>query len=454
MQRKKIAIIGAGISGLSASWYLRRTGLPLDIHLFEKSMRVGGWIHTDYTTGFLFEKGPRTFKVDKSPAMMKLVAELGLEGELIWSEMKPHHRYLWHDGELCRFPTNLLSFLVSPLTRGFIRALFTEWKQPVKPTDETVWEFVLRRFNYDVARLFFDPLVVGIFGGDIRKISVRACFPLLKQWEEESGSVTRGFLRYMIQKRRHAKYSQDVKGVPLSAIFSFKRGMEQFSQELLSRAAVEPHLGHTVQHFEHKGGQAVIHTDQGIFHADAVFCALPVRETGQLLQPHNPKIAAELLRVPSQGLTVVSVGYEDRVLPLEGFGYLTSTYANEDILGVVFDSSIFIEHNRTQKETRLTIKIEDRGQSEEDAISVALKGIRRHLGISRTPSAISFKRALAAIPQYGVGMLEKMGDLTCQLRREMPWLHLVGNYIEGVSVDHCIARSKKAVAEFQALRGR
>lgn len=450
MRRKKIAIIGAGISGLSTAWYLRSTGLPLDVHLFEKTTRVGGLIQTDYTKGFLFEKGPRTLKVDKSPAVMKLVADLGLEEELIWSEMRPHHRYLWHDGELCRFPTNLLSFLVSPLTRGFVRALFTEWRQPVKPADETVWEFVLRRFNYDVARLFFDPLVVGIFGGDIRKISVRACFPLLKQWEETFGSVTKGFLKHMIQKRQGSKFSQDVENIPLSAIFSFKHGLDQLSQELLSQSDVQAHLGHIVQNIEFQDGQVSIQTDQGAFHADTVFCALPVKETGHLLQSHSPRVAAEFLRVPSQGMSVVNVGYEDSVLPLEGFGYLTSTYANEDILGVVFDSSIFKEHNRTTKETRLTIKIEDRGQSEEEAIGVALKGIRRHLGISRTPSAVNFKRAIAAIPQYGVGMLEKMEDLTQQLRREMPWLYLVGNYIEGVSVNYCVGRAGKAVAEFQS----
>ena len=235
MQKKRVIILGAGISGLSTAWYLSRTGLPLEITILEKSSRAGGWMHTDHTTGFHFEKGPRTFKVDKSPSTMRLVAELGLQKELIWSEAKPHHRYLWHEGELHRFPTNPISFLFSPITKGLVRALLTEWKKPTKLGDETVWEFVLRRFNYDVARLFFDPLVVGIFGGDVRKISVRACFPKLKSWEEKYGSVTKGFFAQRKEKTGKSPFSKDVEGVPLSAIFSFRLGVEQLPQTIVNQ---------------------------------------------------------------------------------------------------------------------------------------------------------------------------------------------------------------------------
>jgi oxygen-dependent protoporphyrinogen oxidase len=448
MQRKRIAILGAGISGLATAWYLRQSHLPLDIILLEKSSRCGGWLHTDYTTGFHFEKGPRTFKVDKCPSTMRLIAELGLQQEVIWSEARPHHRYLWHNEELRCFPTNPLSFLLSPLTKGFIRALLTEWKQPVKKMDETVWEFVLRRFNYDVARLFFDPMVVGIFGGDIRKISVRACFPLLKRWEEEYGSVTKGFFAHQRQKRKGPKTSSDIPGMPLSAMFSFKGGMEQLSQTLLNRVDVQLHCQQDVKSLTMEASGVVIHTAKEDLSVDAVFCALPVKETGFLLQPHFPDFAKELLKVPSQSLAIVNLGYDERVLPFEGFGYLTSTYSNEDILGVVFDSSVFPEHNRTAQETRLTIKIEDLGQDEDRCVDAALKGIRRHLGISRTPSAVNFKRASLAIPQYGVGHLDKMSEFSSQMEQKFPQCRLVGNYLQGVSVDSCIARAKETVERF------
>lgn len=450
MQKKRVIILGAGISGLATAWYLHKTGLPLEIVILEKSGRVGGWLHTDHTTGFHFEKGPRTFKVDKCPSTLRLIAELGMQKEVIWSEARPHHRYLWHEGELQRFPTNPISFLFSPLTKGFIRALLTEWRRPVRIGDETVWEFVVRRFNYDVARLFFDPLVVGIFGGDIRKISVRACFPKLKAWEETYGSVTKGFYRRMKEKRGESKFSKDIEGVPMSAIFSFRGGMEQLPQALVNQIPASLYLNQAVDDVSFSEGKAIVHAGKETFTADAVFCSLPVRETAQLFEKHVPEISKEFMKIHSEGIAVINFGYDANVLPVQGFGYLTPTYAHEDILGVVFDSSVFTEHNRSDQETRLTIKLEDTGRSEEKCVDAALRGIRRHLGISRVPKAISFKRAFRAIPQYGVGHLEMMAELKERFNKRLPQCHLVGNYLQGVSVDVCIDRAKQAVEEWQS----
>lgn len=446
--KKRVIILGAGISGLSAAWYLSRTQNPPDIVILEKSARVGGWMHTDHTTGFHFEKGPRTFKVDRCPSTMRLVSELGLSGEIVWSEARPHHRYLWLDDELHRFPTNPVSFLFSPLTKGFIAALLTEWRRPVRCGDETVWEFVLRRFNYDMARLFFDPMVVGIFGGDIRKISVRASFPKLKAWEEEFGSVTKGFYHQMWEKRKKPKFSGDVKGIPLSAIFSFHRGIEQFPQSIVRQIPASLHFNQEVKGFQMHQGRVIVTTENQSYVGDALFCALPLKETGHLLEPHVPEVSKEFLKIHSEGIVVINLGYDANVLPVQGFGYLTPTYSGEDILGCVFDSSIFPEHNRKIQETRLTIKMEDNGRTEDKYVEAAMKGIRRHLGISSVPKAVHFKCAQRAIPQYGVGHLEKMAGIKKQLQGTLPECHFLGNYLQGVSVDACIARAREAVGEW------
>lgn len=450
MQTKRIIILGAGISGLSAAWYLSRSGQPLEITILEKNSRAGGWLHTDHTTGFHFEKGPRTFKADKCPATLRLISELGLENEVIWSEARPHHRYLWHSNELHKFPTNPISFLLSPITKGFVRALLTEWKRPTKIGDETVWEFVVRRFNYDVARLFFDPMVVGIFGGDIRKISVKACFPMLKSWEENYGSVTKGFFAHRKEMKGISKYSQDVKSVPLSAIFSFRCGIEQLPQSIVNQIPAKLHYNTEVKEIQIDDGEVRVKTEKEQFIADYLFCALPLKETGQLLEKCAPGVSKEFLKIPSEGVAVVNFGYDTNVLPVQGFGYLIPTSAQEDILGVVFDSSVFTEHNRKPQETRLTIKLEDTGRSEDVYIDTALRGIRRHLGISCMPKAISFKRTLRAMPQYGVGHLEKMNEVKKMFREKLPRCHLVGNYLNGVSVNYCIARAKEAVDAWQA----
>lgn len=316
--------------------------------------------------------------------------------------------------------------------------------------DETVWEFVVRRFNYDVARLFFDPLVVGIFGGDIRKISVKSCFPMMKSWEEKYGSVTKGFFAHKKEMKGKSKYSEDVKDVPLSAIFSFRNGIEQLPQAIVDQTPANIHYNTEAVGIEADEDRVIVKTEKEQLTADYLFCALPVKETGQLFEKLVPEISKEFLKIHSEGVAVVNFGYDGNVLPVQGFGYLTPTYAHEDILGVVFDSSVFPEHNRKAQETRLTIKLEDTGRNEEFYIDAALRGIRRHLGISRMPKAISFKRTVRAMPQYGVGHLEKMAEMKCAFRKILPCCQLVGNYLCGVSVNSCITTAREAVEEWQA----
>ncbi|MEN9344299.1 MAG: putative protoporphyrinogen oxidase [Chlamydiota bacterium] len=452
MHRKRVIIIGAGISGLAAGWYLKKTHQPLDITYLEKTSRVGGWLQTNHTTGFHFEQGPRAFKVSRSLATIRLLAELELHSEVLSSNAKPHHRYLWHEEELHRFPTHPLAFLFSSLTKGFVKALLSEWRQPCKIGDETVWEFTLRRFNYDVARKLFDPLVVGIFGGDIRRISVKAAFPILKEWEERFGSVTKGFLCTRKERRMCPSYALDMPHLSLDALFSFKAGIEALPQALLTQMQPTIHYDTFAKKLEFSpDGTVRIHTNKQLFEAEAVILACPVKSAGELLEQHFPEMGKELLSVHSQGIAVVNAGYDTRVLPVEGFGYLTATHAHEDVLGVVFDSSVFPEHNRQIEQTRLTIKLDENGRQEDEYIRSALSGIRRHLNISRTPDAICCKKATAAIPQYCTFHLEKMEQFDKQLRLKLPQCYLVGNYISGVSVNDCIARAQHVIATQWAL---
>ncbi len=448
MNKQRVLILGAGISGLSLAWYLSRSSVPLDITILEKSERAGGWLHTDHSTGFLFEKGPRTFKVDKSLSTVKLLHELNLDQEIVWSEEKPHHRYLWLKDQLHRFPRNPLSFLLSPLTKGFFTALLTEWGKEPHFGDETVWDFVVRRFNEDMARLFFDPMVIGIFGGDSRYISVKSCFPTLKRWEEEYGSVTKGFLKTRKEKRNQPQYGSAIPDLPMTAMYSLNKGMEQIVQTLIHKIPAQIHYNTEVSAIKTNGEEIEVTANDQIYKADALFCALPVAQTGFLLKPLVPDIAEQFADVKSCSVTVVNVGYTTPVLPVEGFGYLTSTHAKEDILGVVFDSSVFPQHNERPQETRLTIKLEDRGLSRESMIESALQGIRKHLGITRHPDAISYKLAVNAIPQYGVGHLERMANLEKALLGKLPNFRFAGNYLSGVSVDQCIARSKQIAEEW------
>lgn len=450
MERKKAIILGAGISGLSLAWYLQQSNAPIDLVILEKSERAGGWLRTDHSTGFVFEKGPRAFKVSKSATTLKLVQELGMSQEIISSCARA--RYLWVNQRLQRLPDHLLSWMISPLTRGIIPTLLTEWKKNPRTGDETVWEFVSRRLSPEVARLFFDPLVVGVFGGDSREISVQACFPTLKRWEEEWGSMTRGLWMDLRRKKQRAKFCEAVPELPLSAMYSFSSGMEQLVQNLVKNLDANIQYDAEATSICLQGQQVCVQTNGQEWIADALFCALPIAQAGFLLRSLAPDIAAKWAEIKSRSIATVSAGYTEPVLPCKGFGYLTALQDQEDLLGVVFDSSVFPQHNGHPKETRLTVKLADRGLSREGVIETALQGIKRHLKIEKKPDAISYQLAVNAIPQYGVDHLTRMEQFDARLRAQMPQLYFVGNYWSGVSVDHCIARSKQVAERFCQAR--
>lgn len=191
-KKTRVIVLGGGISGLTLAWYLSKLK-TCEVLLLERETRVGGFLQTISADSFLFEKGPKIFKASRSEALLELIDDLGLSTQRLISNPNMKQRYVWRNGKLNLLPTNPISFLTSPLTRPLLGALFTEWQRPANTEDESIWDFVVRRFNQKTAERLFDPLIVGIYAGDMKKLSIKSCFPELKRYEEQYGSLTRGF---------------------------------------------------------------------------------------------------------------------------------------------------------------------------------------------------------------------------------------------------------------------
>jgi oxygen-dependent protoporphyrinogen oxidase len=419
MSKKKIVVLGGGISGLVLAHDLSKRLGEFQIQLIEKSDRLGGWVDTDTSTGFFFERGPRVFRGSRSADLLRLTEEIELHSEMIESKKRGQSRYLWIDGKLRRAP--LLSW-------GLLNGVLKEWRvPPLENKDESVWDFACRRFNRVVAEQVFDPLVVGIYGGDAREVSMRSCFPLYKQMEEEYGSVLKGLL-----KRERWKGP---------VMFGFQRGMRSVIQRLQERTPITFQLGEEVQAVIQKGEKFEVKTSKDVYEADYLFSALPAPVIGRLLVP-------ELSHLPMEGTTMVNLGYPKNVLRRKGFGYLVSSKEKEDILGVVFDSNVFPQYNRLPEETRLTVKLRKGVLSDSEARAFALKGVAKHLGITTPPAVSMVIRAPQVFPQFLVGHQGRMQALEEELARRYPRLKLVGNYLYGVSVSDCVARARSVAASF------
>ncbi|MBX7066237.1 MAG: protoporphyrinogen oxidase [Parachlamydiales bacterium] len=367
----RFIVLGGGITGLSAAWFLKKKNPGAKITLLEKESRLGGWIRSSHDGGFFFEKGPRTFQAGRSPHLISLIQELELE--LIRSNPASAKRFILYKGKL-RTPASFLPMLI-PYA---IRELFIPKGQK---EDESIYDFASRRFSPKIADLFFDPLTLGIYAGDIHKLSIRSCFPALYNWEKDKGSVMKG----LFSSPKKAK-----------GLFTLKGGMETLIQALEKRLDIDIVLNCAVEKFDdHEviaGGKT--------WAADHVISALP------------PKL-------PTKSIWVVNLAFEGDVLKKKGFGYLIPTQEKESVLGAVFDSAIFPEQNQ-RGESRLTFMVRE---EETHPLEAALSALDRHLQIGAKPIYSSLFLAKNAIPQMEVGC----------------------GYTEGLSVDGCILRGKRLV---------
>lgn len=194
---RQVIILGAGVSGLSCAWSLKKKyGSSIQITILEKSSRVGGWIQTIRSNGFLFEQGPHSYRSKGTGYhTLQLIEELGLQDKVIEADSSARFRYLYLNQKLEKLPHNLMSFLTSPLTKGVIPALLSDFLRPKRAhSDESIYDYFARHLTPSLAETFVDPMISGIYAGDMRKLSLQACFPKLHNKEQEYGSLLRGLL--------------------------------------------------------------------------------------------------------------------------------------------------------------------------------------------------------------------------------------------------------------------
>lgn len=395
----RIAILGGGISGLSAAWFLRKKYERAQITLIEKENSLGGWMQTSHEGGFLFEKGPRTFQSSRCKHLLALIHELGLENEVIFSDPCAKRRYLWVGGRL----RSLASFLPQLLP-----ALICEpFRAKAIADDESIYDFAARKLGPKTANTLFDALALGIYAGDIHKLSIRSCFPSFFQMEREKGSLVLGML--------FSKMKRGPKG-----LFTLRDGMGRLIERLVEKSQIDTSLNTAVEAIQSGGVVA-----NGAFYpADLIISALSGSAIGRLTGLWND--------FQERDLWVVHLAYARAVLPQQGFGYLVPTQEGENLIGMVFDSAIFPQQN-AQGETRITAMMR------EGSIEAAQEVMKRHLGVSKPPLFAAAYLAKKAIPQFHVGYWQRLARFEKEAKSQFPSLVLLGNYIKGASVEACVS---------------
>lgn len=398
----KILILGGGISGLSAAWYLRKKYRHAKITLLEKEERLGGVVQTMEKDGSFFEMGPRTFVVSRSSSLLQLIEEVGLKDEILFSSKEASQRFLWHRGSL----KSQRSFL-GMAACGLFREMFVPKKSY---EDESIYDYATRRLNSKIAETLFDPMVLGVYSGDMRKLSLRSCFPFLYDWEQKGLSILRG----MMQGKKDGR------------LFTLKTGMGSLIEAMQKQVDAEIIFRCPVQEIAQDGVVA----GGAFWGADKIVSALPGPTLGRLTK--------SWIDFPSRSIWVVNLGFKADVLSCKGFGYLIPTQEKESVLGMVWDSSVF-QRKQGIYQTILTAMVRDSEEKIEESVRGALQ---RHLGCMVSPDFMEMRRVEEAIPQFEVGYAKRLAKMQSVLQERFPSLILTGNYLEGASVDACIRHAK------------
>ncbi|XP_070622596.1 protoporphyrinogen oxidase [Erythrolamprus reginae] len=465
----RVAVLGGGVTGLAACYYLARSSLASKVILLEGSHRLGGWIHSTKTEdGAVFEHGPRGIRpaglVGKNTLLM--ISELGLEADVLpvpGDHPASKNRYLYVGGSLHKLPSGIKGIFrtVPPFSKSFARSGLKELLAPRgKEPDETIHAFVARRFGQEMADITIDSLCRGVFAGDSQALSIRSCFPMLFQAERKHGSVMLGTLLakretfpadcQLICQAHEGRWSQ----------WSLRDGLETLPQSLASfsrERGVEIHCDAPVKRLERTtSGSWKIVLPDGTVEADHVISALPARVLANLLPAGFEPLTQDLLAIQAVSVAVVNLQYENVQLPVMGFGHLVPSFEDHPLLGIVYDSVAFPEQNgRKDSATRLTVMLggawftSHLGDPDtiphSDLLSRAQEAVKKHLGISAEPVRSIVKVHKSCIPQYTLGHWKHMESANSQLKQHNLPLSLVGASYAGVSVNDCIFSAQTAV---------
>ena len=459
---QKVVIIGAGISGLACAYRLRQLGISCLV--LEAKDRAGGLIATVRRNGFLFEAGPQCPRFP--PSVWRLVRELNLEAEFVAGDAGAK-RYILRDGRLHPAPFSPAGLIGTRLVRlGSKLRILTEVfgsSQP-PPREESLADFVQRKFGAEVLDYLVDPLVSTIFFGDAHKMGMESAFPALVEWERNQGSLVRGAVRARKTKgpvpkgdsspqKADTNPKRDTLRVTdaLPSLGSFRSGMAALPERLAADLHEEVCYSVAIRCVEQIGNgstakaawQIGLSSGEKIV-ADHLILAVPAYVAAQFLVHTAPKLASQLKAIEYAPVCAVGSVYDRSQVAntLDGFGYMVPRREGLETICTFWNSSLF--PGRAPEGKVLMTTFAGRGTSnngaaigEEEYAQIVEVENARTLGIKGPSLDRMVWKDPRALPQYNVGHAQLVAQLQ-NILQTMPNLRIVGNFLKGRSIGDCV----------------
>lgn len=460
---KRVAIIGAGISGLAAAVAIQRAkeaGAEVEFTLFERSQRLGGVMVTEYIDDCLIEAGPDSFLSEKTYGA-DFCKTFGLGDQIIGSNDNERKTYIvvnnrliaMPDGLMFMVPTKILPTITTPLfTWGTKLKMGLEFfaKPPQTNGDETVGDMVRRHYGQEVVERLADPLLSGVYGGDADSLSVQAVLPRFAEMERKYGSLSRGMLaarKKMAEMTR--KMGPNYKPRPLFS--SLKNGMQQLVDAVatyLPKERIE--VGVEVESVTRAGSSWKLTVNGSPQMFDALIIATPAHVAGRLLSAVDTPLAADLSGVSYSSSVTVAATYKrsDLANMPPGFGFLVPKSGKRRMRALTFVHNKF-PHRAPEDKGILRVflgGLSDEGVlalSDEEILSTVHRELREILKLEAAPRTERVYRWNKAMAQYGPGHLDRVKRIQKSVA-DAPGLALAGNAFQGIGVPDCIASGLNA----------
>jgi len=464
-----VAIVGGGISGLAAAFYLNRlaastatgTSRPLHIDLFEAEIYWGGKIRTSHRDGLTLELGAESFLSRKTPAI-ELCQQLGLASRLRGTNPANRKTLVWHRGKLKRLPAGLTGFVPGNMRSLFLNTLLSpvgklrvaaDFLLPAKRTggDESLADFMTRRLGKQAYRRLVQPLLCGIYAGQGDQLSLAATYPELRSLEQQYGSLIRG-----LKHRQHSGRTSRPPAFP--PFVTLPGGMAELV-ETLKRQLKNTQLRQNCRIEDCRivdGRWSIRSSDRdGNLEArqfDALLITTPAFAAATMIQGQAPQLAAQLREIPHVSTATVNLWYDAAHFthPLDGYGFVIPEEQQRGLTAVTWTSSKHFD--RASAHLRLLRAYLGRAGAELDPdssdaaiLSIVQRELKRTMGIDGTPAGYEIRRWPLGSPQYNLGHLERLQNIERGLQR-CPGLFLSGASYRGVGIPDCI-RTARSTSE-------
>ncbi|HEU0124565.1 MAG TPA: protoporphyrinogen oxidase [Bryobacteraceae bacterium] len=441
-------VIGGGITGLAACWYLAKAGhRPV---LVEKERRLGGVIRTDQVEGCLIEGGPDSFLSSK-PAAMELIRELGLEADVIGSNDHQRITSIVKNGRLVPMPDGLMMMVptrIGPVVKSPLLSWGTKIRMGLEyfrgpradAPERSVAQFIREHYGQEAVDYLAEPLLSGVYGGDPEEMSADSVLEMFVNFEKKYGSLTKGTLAMRAERAKQGQSG------PLFR--TLKGGMEQLTQAITYQLAgkIERYQDEAIAVRKSSFGYE-IELKRDKLYAENVFVCCPATAAAQILKPADERISELLAGIRYNSSVTLALGYEQPDVEgrITGFGFLVPKVERKRMAACTYVKTKF-DHRVPPAKAVLRCFLGGAAIDvpEGDLIRDVLAELKELIGLNAVPLFTRVTRWHGAMAQYGLGHKARIREIR-ERAAAHPGLHLAGNAYDGIGIPDCI-RGGKAVA--------